>query len=622
MAGQAVGRVCPVELESNLSGELPIEFGTQEAAETYRQRLNSATRQLLSLQKRDRRFVRARTLLFLVLLVLGAWLAGGDGRALIPFSVTAGILILAMIAHRPALRRLRSTIRIQKWYSSCIQRLTNHWKELPDPGDEFVSAEHPWSGDLDLFGTGSLFQKMCQCRALPSRRLLARWMTDVPEADAIRRRQQMAESLRNELDLRERLAIIEDAVNWKATEATLNRWAAESAKTVPPWIVTLSAIFGVLGVVLLFMVATVGLPIWALLLVLLVQVPLMALARAQIKVVVAAVDSVDHALRQLSRILTELESHSFDDPGVIELQQVLIAGGHGASERIRSLSRLIGWLNNSLRNQFLIPLAWLCGLTVLLTDRIERWRVKYGDSIPGWIDASAELEVLLTVGAWSFDNADATLPNISDGTPLFEAESLGHPLLSNQECIRNDVQLSQEHPLMLISGSNMSGKSTLLRSIGANLVLTWCGGRVNSKTLSTTPFQMGTVMRVSDSLMEGRSLFFSVVRRLRQVVDLTDQDRPVLFLLDEILNGTNSNDRRRGAEAVIRSLLDRGALGLVTTHDLELTRIVKSLDGRAANYHFEDQIADGTMTFDYQLREGVVERSNAIELMRMMGLDV
>jgi DNA mismatch repair ATPase MutS len=133
---------------------------------------------------------------------------------------------------------------------------------------------------------------------------------------------------------------------------------------------------------------------------------------------------------------------------------------------------------------------------------------------------------------------------------------------------------------------------------------------------------MGTVMRVSDSLMEGRSLFFSVVRRLRQVVDLTDGTRPVLFLLDEILNGTNSNDRRRGAEAVIRSLLDRGALGLVTTHDLELTRIVKSLDGRAANYHFEDQITDDTMTFDYRLRDGVVERSNAIELMRMMGLEV
>lgn len=604
-----------------MHAELPIEFGTQEAAETYRQRLEAATRLMLSLQRLDRRFVRTRTLLFVVLIVLGAWLAG-DKSATVPFTVVAVLLLLTVIIHRPTLNRLRSTIRIQKWYSSCLQRLTNHWRNLPETGEEFASAEHPWSSDLDLFGSGSLFQKLCQCRALPARRLLARWMTEVPDADTIRHRQQMAESLRGELDLRERLAIIEDASDWNATETTLNRWASESARPVPPWIVFLSAVFGIAGVVLLCLVGAGILPISVLILILLVQIPLMAMARAQINAVVAAVDSVNQALRQLSHILTELESHTFTDPRVIELQQVLTAGDHRASVRIRSLSNRISWLNNSLRNQFLIPFAWLCGLTVLLTDRIERWRVKYGSLIPGWIEASAELEVLLTVGAWSFDNADATLPEITDEAPQFQAESLGHPLLSNQECIRNHVHLTQERPLMLISGSNMSGKSTLLRSIGANLVLTWCGARVNASGLSTTPFQMGTVMRVSDSLMEGRSLFFSVVRRLRQVVDLTDGDRPVLFLLDEILNGTNSNDRRRGAEAVIRSLLDRGALGLVTTHDLELTRIVESLSGRAGNYHFEDQITDGAMTFDYQLRDGVVERSNAIELMRMMGLDV
>ena len=175
---------------------------------------------------------------------------------------------------------------------------------------------------------------------------------------------------------------------------------------------------------------------------------------------------------------------------------------------------------------------------------------------------------------------------------------------------------------MLISGSNMSGKSTLLRSVGTNLVLAFCGARVNAASLRAYPFQIATAMRVSDSLQEGRSLFFTVVQRLKAVVDLTGQDRPVLFLLDEILSGTNSHDRRRGAEAVIQSLVRNSALGMVTTHDLALTKIVESMDGRAVNKHFEDQVMDGNMTFDYQLRDGVVERSNAIELMRMMGLDV
>jgi DNA mismatch repair ATPase MutS len=168
----------------------------------------------------------------------------------------------------------------------------------------------------------------------------------------------------------------------------------------------------------------------------------------------------------------------------------------------------------------------------------------------------------------------------------------------------------------------MSGKSTLLRSIGSNAVLAFCGGRVNAASLTLYPFQLGTAMRVSDSLQEGKSLFFSVVQRLKAVVDLTAGSRTVLFLLDEILHGTNSHDRRRGAEAVIRTLVDRGGLGIVTTHDLALTRIVDSMDGKAVNMHFEDQVVDGRMMFDYQLRNGVVERSNAIELMRMMGLDV
>jgi DNA mismatch repair ATPase MutS len=175
---------------------------------------------------------------------------------------------------------------------------------------------------------------------------------------------------------------------------------------------------------------------------------------------------------------------------------------------------------------------------------------------------------------------------------------------------------------MLVSGSNMSGKSTFLRSIGSSVVLTLCGSVVRATRFRTYPFQLATAMRVSDSLQEGRSLFFSVVRRLKTVVDLTESPRIVLFLLDEILHGTNSHDRRRGAEAVIRSLVAHRALGIVTTHDLALTQIAETMSSQAVNKHFEDTIVDGTMTFDYKLRDGVVERSNAIALMRMLGLDV
>ncbi len=211
---------------------------------------------------------------------------------------------------------------------------------------------------------------------------------------------------------------------------------------------------------------------------------------------------------------------------------------------------------------------------------------------------------------------------ISDTTPELIAVKLGHPLLKESACVRNSVSLTVEKPLLLISGSNMSGKSTFLRSLGASVVLTLCGSVVRAESFRIYPFQVATAMRVSDSLQEGRSLFFTVVRRLKTVVDLTEQPRIVLFLLDEILNGTNSHDRRRGAEAVIRSLVARKALGIVTTHDLALTQIADSMSDQAVNKHFEDKINDGQMTFDYTLRDGVVERSNAIALMRMLGLDV
>jgi DNA mismatch repair ATPase MutS len=262
------------------------------------------------------------------------------------------------------------------------------------------------------------------------------------------------------------------------------------------------------------------------------------------------------------------------------------------------------------------------GLLVQLTDRLEHWRDQHGEDVARWLSTTAEFEALISIAAWRFDHPQYCTPVISETAAVFESEQLGHPLLKSDQCVRNDVLLTADLPLMLISGSNMSGKSTLLRSVGTNLVLTFCGAVVNADRLTTYPFQLATAMRISDSLQEGRSLFYSVVQRLKSVVDLTRQPRTVLFLLDEILHGTNSHDRRRGAEGVIRSLIAQHAMGIVTTHDLALTQIVDSMEGRGVNKHFEDTVVDGKMSFDYQLRDGVVTRSNAIELMRMMGLDV
>jgi DNA mismatch repair ATPase MutS len=199
---------------------------------------------------------------------------------------------------------------------------------------------------------------------------------------------------------------------------------------------------------------------------------------------------------------------------------------------------------------------------------------------------------------------------------------MGHPLIPARRNVRTDLSLTGDLRVLIVSGSNMSGKSTLLRSVGINVVLALAGAPVRAVSLRLSPLQVGAAIRIQDSLQAGASRFYAEITRLRQVVGLTEDERPVLFLLDEILHGTNSHDRLIGAEKVVHGLIDRGAIGLITTHDLALARIVDELAPRAANVHFEDQFEDGQMRFDYLLRPGVVQRSNALELMRSVGLEV
>ena len=211
---------------------------------------------------------------------------------------------------------------------------------------------------------------------------------------------------------------------------------------------------------------------------------------------------------------------------------------------------------------------------------------------------------------------------VEDGA-VFDADALGHPLIGERVAVRNDVRLGGSAPrALIVSGSNMSGKSTLLRAVGVNVVLALAGAPVRAASVTMSRLALGATLRVDDSLQAGHSRFYAEILRIRAIVDLVRGPQPSLFLLDEIFGGTNSHDRRIGAEAIVRVLVDGGAIGLVTTHDLALTELAAGLNGRVANVHFEDRIENGAMVFDYRMRPGVVERSNALELMRAVGLSV
>jgi DNA mismatch repair ATPase MutS len=242
--------------------------------------------------------------------------------------------------------------------------------------------------------------------------------------------------------------------------------------------------------------------------------------------------------------------------------------------------------------------------------------------VPAWLDAIGEFEAIASLATYAFERPDDVYPAIVEGPALFEGEDLGHPLLPAAGCVRNGVSLGGSIRMLMVSGSNMSGKSTLLRTVGVNAVLALCGAPVRARALRIAPMQIGASLHIIDSIQSGTSHFYAEILRLRAILERTRGPFPVLFLIDEILHGTNSHDRRIGSEAVLRGLVDAGAIGLVTTHDLALTAIVDGLGGRAQNVHFVDRLENGRLTFDYRMRPGVVDHSNALALMRNIGLDV
>ncbi len=326
-------------------------------------------------------------------------------------------------------------------------------------------------------------------------------------------------------------------------------------------------------------------------------------------------------LELLSGILARLEREQFHSARLRRLQTELTTHAIKGSEAIASLRTLIDLIDS--RDNFFvrildIPLMY----SVQVAVRAEAWRAKHGAAVRAWLNATGEMEALLSLAAYHFEHPEDPFPEFLDGEPCLQGEALGHPLISSEKCVRNDVNLVAGTRALLVSGSNMSGKSTYLRTIGVNTVLAMAGAPVRARRLRLTPLTVGASLQVNDSLQEGSSRFYAEITRLRRIYDLAAGRPPLLFLLDELLQGTNSKDRRVGAEGVLRGLLERGAIGILTTHDLALTELEGLPEGALKNMHFQDHLENGTMRFDFLLRDGVITKSNGLELMRSIGLHV
>jgi DNA mismatch repair ATPase MutS len=346
-----------------------------------------------------------------------------------------------------------------------------------------------------------------------------------------------------------------------------------------------------------------------------------AIWRTSIGHVLHGIETPEHDLALLSSLLERVERERFSSPKLAALHQTLLTAGVPPSRRIAQLRRIVSWVDST-HNLFFAPFAYVLLLKPQFAMAISAWHRAYGHAVEAWLRDIGELEALASLAGYAYEHPRDPFPVLSVDPPHFHAAALAHPLLPAATVVRNDVSLGTAPQVLIVSGSNMSGKSTLLRAVGVNAVLALAGAPVRASSLSLSPLAIGATLRVEDSLQEGHSRFYTEILRIRSIVELTRDGKAVLFLLDEILQGTNSYDRRIGAEAIVRTLVERGAIGLVTTHDLALTELVGTLGAAAANVHFEDRLEQGRMVFDYTMRPGVVERSNALELMRAIGLDV
>ena len=343
--------------------------------------------------------------------------------------------------------------------------------------------------------------------------------------------------------------------------------------------------------------------------------------RTQLKQVLQGTEAAFEDLRLFAELLLRMEREPFQAEPLKELIRKLSSHTLPASKTIAKLSTVVGFME-ARRNPIMAVLDVPLMYSLHTTLAAERWRREHGAAVRAWVNAVGELEALLSIAAYSYEHPDDPLPQIAEGAACFDGTALGHPLIPAAQCVRNDVSIGGKTRVLLVSGSNMSGKSTLLRTVGINTVLAMAGAPVRARRLRLTPLQIGASIRINDSLHEGSSRFYAEITRLRQLLELTSGPAALLFLLDELLQGTNSKDRRIGSEGIVKAFVEKHAIGLISTHDLALTDIGGLADGSLHNVHFQDEIENGRMKFDFTLREGVVTKSNGIELMRSVGLDV
>jgi len=592
-------------------------------ADQYRARAEARRATRDALNRQDLRLSQLRLVAFGSAVALGVFAARG-ALAYWWIALPLAAFILLVKRHDVALRARDRATRAIQFYERGLARLEDRWIGTGETGERFKDDAHLYANDLDLFGPASLFELLSIARTHTGEETLAAWLKAPAAREELLARHEAVRELTAQPDLREALALAGEGVRAGVHSDALIAWGKRPSPLGPPFLRWVAIGLTILGVAAIpFLISGEYRPM---LLVLIVQGVMRNRQRPQLDAVLHSATGYVRELSTLRELLARLEREQFSCARLTSIQARINSHAKSGSIVIHRLERLVeahDWEHNIVFMVLAAPLLWSTHIAWMVED----WRRDHGNHIGTWLNAVGEMEALSSLATYAFEHPDDPFPALPAADPpagsaaYLDGSGLGHPLLPAARMVRNDLRLAGHDRLLVISGSNMSGKSTYLRTVGINVVLALAGAPVRARSLTLSPLAIGATLRIQDSLLEGRSRFYAEITRIRAIVD-TARRTPLLFLLDELFHGTNSHDRFVGATGVLRNLIDLGAIGLVTTHDLALTAIASELAPHAGNAHFEDRFEGGEMTFDYEVKTGPVTRSNALALMRAVGLDV
>ena len=507
------------------------------------------------------------------------------------------------------------------FYERGIDRMTGNWRGKGIIGKEFARDNHLFQNDLNIIGDGSLFELLCTTRSEAGAERLACYLLDPAELEETKARQEAVLELRDATALREEIAVLGKYQFQECRAHTLRDWLGAPVlrvhRAIPAFLLVSSSV-SLLFAFLCFVMLCSWIQLASLLISLLItQTSICCVLSSRIRPSLKTLEALTDDFVVLRQGLELMQRQSFRSAKLGMLVQRVCK--ESAASKIGKLERLLRAISQREKEWFYVP-SLLLAVGTQLALRVERWRAQNRDDLKDWLDAWAEFEALSALACYAYEHPRDVFPEFADGVAVFEAKELGHPLLSEEGCIGNDIVFNDEARFYVISGSNMAGKSTFLRAIGVNAILASAGAPVRALSARISSFTVCASISIADSLLDGKSKFLTEVERLRDAISCTAGAKPVLFLIDEILSGTNSRDRRAAAECVVRALIGTRAVGALSTHDLILAEIAEIPGLRGANMHMESKNPDNPLDFDYLLKAGASRRSNALAIIRMMSI--